>query len=86
VVAHRISRAMRSSDPAARDRAERMGMLTGAGLIAGEALTGIFMAVPIVMYQDPDVIAVAAAPFGGWPGLAVAAVILWGVYRVATRR
>jgi putative OPT family oligopeptide transporter len=86
VVAHFIVRAVRDADHATRERAERMGMLTGAGLIAGEALMGIVMAVPIVVFQDRDVIAIADHPFGGWPGLAVAGVILWGVYRVATRR
>ena len=86
VVAHFIARAVRDADAATRERAERMGMLTGAGLIAGEALMGIVMAVPIVVFQDRDVIAIADHPFGGWPGLAVAAAILWGVYRVATKR
>ena len=69
-----------------RERAERIGLLAGAGLIAGEALMGIVMAVPIVVFQDRDVIAIADHPWGGWPGLVVAGLILWGVYRVATRR
>ena len=86
VVAHLIARAVRSADAATRDRAERLGMLTGAGLIAGEALMGIVMAVPIVVFQDRDVIAIADHPYGGWPGLVVAGLILYGVYRVATRR
>lgn len=86
VVAHLIARAVRAGDEAARERASRVGMLAGAGLIAGEALMGIVMAVPIVVFQDRDVIAIADHPFGGWPGLAVAGAILWGVYRVATRR
>jgi putative OPT family oligopeptide transporter len=86
IVAHLIARAVRHADAATRDRAERMGMLTGAGLIAGEALMGILMAVPIVVFQDRNVIAIADHPYGGWPGLVVAAMILYGVYRVATRR
>jgi putative OPT family oligopeptide transporter len=85
-VAWLIPRAVRSADAATRDRAERLGMLTGAGLIAGEALMGIVMAVPIVYYGDANVAAISTAPFGGWPGLAVAALILWGVYRIATKR
>jgi putative OPT family oligopeptide transporter len=86
IVAHLIARAVRTGDAARREHAGRLGMLTGAGLIAGEALMGIVMAVPIVVFQDRDVIAIADHPFGGWPGLVVAALILWGVYRVATRR
>lgn len=85
-VAHLIARAVRERSAAEREGAERMGMLVGAGLIAGEALMGILMAIPIVVFQDRNVIAIADHPFGGWPGLAVAAGILWGVYRVATKR
>lgn len=86
IVAHLIARSVRNSDDATRERAGRLGMLTGAGLIAGEALMGIVMAVPIVVFQDRNVIAIADHPFGGWPGLLVATLILWGVHRVATRR
>jgi hypothetical protein len=85
VVAHLIERAVRDTSAATRERAARVALLTGAGLIAGEALMGIVMAVPIVVFQDRDVLAIAAAPYGGWPGLVVAAFLLYGVYRVATR-
>jgi putative OPT family oligopeptide transporter len=85
-VAHLIERAVANRDAATREHAARTGMLLGAGLIAGEALMGILMAIPIVVFQDRNVIAIADHPFGGWPGLAVAAAILWGVYRVATKR
>jgi putative OPT family oligopeptide transporter len=85
VVAHLIGRAVRNDTAAARERAGRVALLTGAGLIAGEALMGIVMAVPIVAFQDRDVLAIATAPYGGWPGLVVAAFLLYGVYRVATK-
>jgi hypothetical protein len=38
------------------------------------------------VFQDRDVIAIANAPYGGWPGLVVAGLLLWGVYRAATKR
>jgi putative OPT family oligopeptide transporter len=85
VVAHLIERAVRNAPGEKRERAARVALLTGAGLIAGEALMGIVMAVPIVAFQDRNVLAIADAPYGGWPGLLVAAVLLYGVYRVATR-
>ena len=45
--------------------AGRVKMLLGAGLIAGEALLGIVMAIPIVVFQDPNVVAISSAPYGG---------------------
>jgi len=86
IVAHLIARAVRGGGAQRKEHADRLGMLMGAGLIAGEALLGIVMAVPIVVFQNPDVIAIATAPYGGWPGLVIVAGILFGVYRIATRR
>ncbi len=80
-IAHAIHKAA-----ADKPLAERTSMLVGAGLIAGEALTGIVMAVPIVVFQDRNVIAIADSPYGGWPGLVVVAAIGYGVYKVATKR
>lgn len=67
----------------------RHGMLVAAGLITGEALIGIFMAIPIVISGDPDVIAVDLrwpAGLGFIPtilGLAVIALISFGLFKVA---
>jgi putative OPT family oligopeptide transporter len=49
--------------------AKRSGLLLAAGLITGEALVGIFMAIPIVNAQDREVLALMDEPFGGWPGV-----------------
>jgi len=60
------------------------GMLFAAGLITGEALVGIFMAVPIVVSSDPDVFALDLA----WPesvGLVIVAAIAALLARVAAR-
>jgi len=83
VLAYLIERAAKG-DAARTANADRVKMLLGAGLIAGEALIGIIMAVPIVVFQDPNVIAIASAPYGGWPGLIVVAGIGYWVYRRAT--
>lgn len=64
----------------------RHGTLMAAGLITGEALLGIIMAIPIVISGERDVIAVAAEPFGGVPGLLVVALIAVGVYKACTRK
>src|SRR5690606_34163123 len=50
-------------------RPQRNGVLFAAGLITAEAVVGILLAIPIVMTGRSDVLALAAAPWGGWPGL-----------------
>ena len=73
-------------DEAARDRLHRPGTLFAAGLITGEALMGILIAIPIVATGRPDVI---AAPeqfqFGKYVGLAVLAVVAWMLYRTGAK-
>ncbi len=74
-------RAAGDADSAAKSH----GMLFAAGLITGEALIGIFMAIPIVLTGDPNVIAID----GGVPsivGLLVIGAITALLYRVATKR
>ena len=65
---------------------QRNGMLFAAGLITGEAIIGILLAIPIAYTSNPDVLAVAEALRPGqWVGLAVLVAIGWGMFRVATR-
>ena len=60
------------------------GMLFAAGLITGEALLGIFMAIPIVLSGDGDVLALAEGMrFGGFPGLIAVGAIAYFLYSVA---
>ena len=47
-------------DHDAKDRVHRKGVLFSAGLITGEALIGIFMAIPIVASGKADVLALPA--------------------------
>lgn len=55
-----------------------VGMLAAAGLITGEALMGIGLAVPIVLSADPNVLSLSTQPLGVWPGvLLLLAVCLW---------
>ena len=55
-----------------------------SGLITGEALIGILMAVPIVASGDPDIIALSVELPSG-VGLLVMAALVAYLYRVATR-
>ena len=62
----------------------RRGMLFAAGLITGEALLGIILAVPIVIAHDANVIALPEAiRQSGWLGLIVLALTAAGLMRVA---
>ncbi|HTL14896.1 MAG TPA: oligopeptide transporter, OPT family [Thermomonas sp.] len=75
-----------SADEAARDRLHRPGTLFAAGLITGEALMGILIAIPIVATGRPDVIALPASlQFGKYLGLAVLALVAWLLYRTGAK-
>ena len=76
-----------TQDESLRDRIHRPGTLFAAGLITGEALMGIIIAIPIVMSGRADVLALPESlQFGKWVGLAVLAVVAWLLYRSGTRR
>jgi putative OPT family oligopeptide transporter len=66
----------------------RRGLLFAAGLITGEALMGILLAVPIALGAiwpglNPDPFMLfEAPPIGGWPGLLVVGLTGWTLYRM----
>ena len=75
-----------SADESARDRLHRPGTLFAAGLITGEALMGILIAIPIVATGRPDVIALPEnLQFGKYVGLAILAVVAWLLYRTGAK-
>lgn len=74
------------------DAPSRRGLLFAAGLITGEALMGILLAIPITLAalwpglsSDPFT-AFDSPPFGGWPGLIVVAMVGLALYRLAMDR
>jgi putative OPT family oligopeptide transporter len=64
--------------------AAHKGLLVASGLITGEALVGIGLAVPIAISQDQSVLHLVTQPWGSWPGILLLACIAFGLYRVAT--
>jgi putative OPT family oligopeptide transporter len=63
------------------------GMLFAAGLITGEALVGIFIAMCIWVRNNPDVLAVGAElPGGKWWAAAVLLGICYWIFRAGTPR
>jgi putative OPT family oligopeptide transporter len=72
------------------EKNNRMGMLFAAGLITGEALMGILMAIPIAAAKRLDVLALPDVlqlhgVAGEWIGLALLTAIGFWLYRVGTR-
>jgi putative OPT family oligopeptide transporter len=74
----------KSNDPS------RRGLLFAAGLITGEALMGIMLAIPIALSalwpgvsSDPFTV-FDSPPFGGWPGLFIVVLVGWALYWIAT--
>ena len=90
---HRHHRSILSPAPAERHAAlgeskatgDRHGLLFAAGLITGEALVGILLAIPIVIAGNANVLAI-------WgdhsnltvPGLILFVLVMFGLYRVAS--
>jgi uncharacterized oligopeptide transporter (OPT) family protein len=77
-------------EPEALDRLHRRGVLFAAGLITGEALMGIVIAIPIVASGRADVLALPErmqpGAWGQWLGLALLAAIAVLLYRAASSR
>ena len=76
----------RRSPGADIEKLKQTGLLFSAGLIAGEALVGVLIAIPIVVTKDANVLAVAEnLQPGKWAGLAVLVLVGWWMHRFATR-
>ncbi len=83
-----VERMARVPDDAdAKERLHRRGVLFSAGLITGEALTGIIIAFAIVASRRADVLALPEklqpTQWGELLGLAILALIAWLLYRAA---
>ena len=88
LVAHLVERRLGvASTGDEGERAKRNGMLFAAGLITGEALMGIFIAIPIVSSGRGDVLALPAGlQFGEWLGLALVGALAAWLYATGSRR
>jgi putative OPT family oligopeptide transporter len=85
-----VERMARVPDDAdAKERLHRRGVLFSAGLITGEALTGIIIAFAIVASQRADVLALPEklqpTQWGELLGLAILALIAWLLYRASLK-
>ena len=72
-------------------RGARQGLLFAAGLVTGEALMGILLALPIALNalwpslnSDPLKL-FDSPPLGAWPGVIAVALTAWFLYHAATQ-
>ena len=84
LIAHFAARAHAGRDG---ETSLRHGMLFAAGLITGEALVGILMAVPIVLAANADVLAIPEPMrMSSFAGLVVIAIVMHRIYRIAAAK
>ncbi len=74
-----------SSQSPARGVAEKAGLLLASGLITGEALMGIAIAIGISAAGPGLLRLYDEAPFGSWPGLILLIMIVVGIYQTVKR-
>ena len=87
LIAYLVERHVRARDAGADvEQIHQKGVLFSAGLITGEALMGIFIAIPIVVSGSADVLRLGEAwHFGGWLGLLMLTGVAVLLYRLAVR-
>lgn len=68
------------------EEGQRKGLLLASGLITGEALVGILLAVPIVITGRADVSAIMNNPLGPWPGIILLVGIGYWLYKISTAK
>jgi len=87
LIAHLVERHYKPGDAEGEKEAiHQKGTLFAAGLITGEALMGIFIAIPIVVVGSGEVLALPEAyHFGGWLGLIALVGLAVLLYRLAVR-
>jgi len=72
----------------ARDAGMRRGLLFAAGLITGEAILGILLAIPIVIFKGVNPMDIGARVSwlpSVWPGAILLLVVMYGLYRTARK-
>jgi putative OPT family oligopeptide transporter len=86
LIAFAAARAHGPAASIARKDAAHHGLLFAAGLITGEALVGIALAVPIVATGRADVLAFWGAPGATWPGVVLLLGVAALLFRIAAGR
>ncbi len=69
----------------ASEASNNAGLLFASGLITGEALIGILLAIPVAIYGSSNVLALVSESFGSLPGLIVILGVTYMMYAIAKR-
>jgi putative OPT family oligopeptide transporter len=64
----------------------KSGLLFASGLITGEALMGIVLAIPIAIYSGVNIFQITDQPLDGGIGFIVLAGICYWLYKVSTKK
>lgn len=69
------------------EKLKQMGLLFSAGLIAGEAIVGVLIAIPIVATGDAEVLSLVdeIQPWQQFAGMAALALVGWWMYKVSVK-
>ncbi len=88
LIAHIVERKLGiRGESSESERTKQNGILFAAGLITGESLMGIFIAIPIVLSGRADVLALPESwRFGEWLGLLVVGALAVMLYKTALKR
>jgi putative OPT family oligopeptide transporter len=73
----------KNADKNAVESSNRRGLLFASGLITGEALLGIMLAIPIVISGKKTPLALLKEPVGAWPGIILLVGVGYWLYRIA---
>ena len=76
---------MNGAFESASQASDQTGLLFASGLITGEALIGILLAIPVAVSGKTDVFSLLEDPIGSLPGLLVVGLICVWMYRIARR-
>lgn len=85
-IIHYLVKSYHEKNGTLKDQVEisgRHGLLFASGLITGEAIIGIVMAIPIVLSGNQNVLAIMDEPVGAWPGVILLIGIAYWLYRTA---
>jgi putative OPT family oligopeptide transporter len=88
-IIHQVIKVIQRKMGTAKEKVEesgRHGLLFASGLITGEAILGILLAIPIVLTGNPKVLAFFDSPIGAWPGVILLVGIAYWLYRTAMSR